>query len=204
MRMNPLEKLLVNRRSKGMSNVAVVRRQMEALDGPDGGHALELGSGAGDVAAYLARERGYDVIGTDVDPAQVELARSRHGEDDRLRFVVADAAELRLGDASVDLAVAQNVFHHLPRWRLTVRELARVLRPGGVLLWLDLTPTPLLGFLLRPLSGRFGVYTLDNVRGAFREAGFEEVAVRRPIRWLPLRHELVLRRVQDRPFSASR
>lgn len=194
MRMSRLEKLLVNRPTKGTGNVAVVRRQLEALGNPASGRALEVGSGAGEVAAYLARELGYRVVGTDVDPGQVALARSRHGEDEHLRFVVADAGDLQLEPASIDLAVAQNVFHHLPSWRSAVRELTRVLRPGGHLLWLDLTLTPLTRALLRPLTGRFGIYTLDDIRAAFREAQLVEVALRRPIRWLPLRHELILRK----------
>jgi SAM-dependent methyltransferase len=122
---------------------------------------------------------------------RMALVRSRYGEDDRLQFVVADAGDLRLEAASIDLAVAQNVFHHLPSlWR----ELNRVLRPGGHLLSLDLTPTPLLRTLLRPLSSGFDIYDFDDIRAALREARFLEVAVRRPIRWLPLRHEPILRK----------
>lgn len=194
MRMSRLEKLLVNRRTKGMANVAVVERQLATLDLTATGVALELGSGSGEVAAFLARERGYRVTGADVDAGQVALARSRHGEDNQLRFVVADAGDLRLPAASTDLVVAQNVFHHLPHWRAAVRELERVLRPGGHVLWLDLTPPAWLKAILRPLHARFGIYTLPEVRAVFHDAGFAEVAVRQFARWAPVRHELVLQK----------
>lgn len=192
MRMSRLEKLLVNRRTKGMSNVDVVRRQLAAVGSRRGGQAVELGCGCGDVAAYLSRERGYNVVGMDVDPDQVALARRRHGEDGRLRFSVTDACELELEPASVDLAVAQNVFHHVPRWRPVVAELARLLKPDGHLLWLDLTPFPVIAALLRPLSGRLGVYTLDELRATFRDARFVEVAAEAG--WMRLRHALILRK----------
>jgi ubiquinone/menaquinone biosynthesis C-methylase UbiE len=194
MKMSRLEKVLVNRRSKGVGNVAVVERQLARLDVPGGGSALELGCGAGEVSAHLARERGYRVTGADVDPAQVALARSRYGEDDQLRFVIADAADLPVPAASTDLVVAQNVFHHLPHWREAVSELARVLRPGGHVLWLDLTPPSWLETMLRPARTRLGVYTLPQVRTAFRDAGFTEVIVRQLSPWVPIRHEVVLRK----------
>jgi SAM-dependent methyltransferase len=196
MRMSSLEKVLVNRRAKGMANAAMVRRQLGGLGASDIERALELGCGAGEVAAFLASEFGYSVVGVDIDPAQVALARSRYGEERRLRFVVADACDLRFEAGHFDLAVAQNVFHHLPGWRRAVGEIGRVLRPGGHVLWLDLTPPAPFKALLRPLAGRFGVYTLREIRAAFREEGFVEVAVRQMVPWLPIRHELILRKAK--------
>ena len=194
--MSRLEKVLVNRIAKGMANTAVVRRQLGALGARDITHALELGCGAGEVAAFLASECGYSVVGVDVDPAQVALARSRYGDERRLQFVVADACNLEFEAGRFDLVVAQNVFHHLPGWRRVVGEIERVLQPGGHVLWLDLTPPAPLKALLRPLRARFGVYTLHEIRAAFGEAGFVEVAVRQLVPWLPIRHELVLRKAR--------
>ena len=194
MKMSRLEKILVNRPTKGMSNAAVVSRQLDTLGAPHIEEVLELGCGVGEVTAFLAAQRGYNVVGADIDPAQVALAASRYGAQRRLQFVVADASDLRFDTARFDLVIAQNVFHHLPRWRRAVSEIARVLRPGGHVLWLDLTPPPLLKALLRPLRARAGVYTLTDVREAFRDEGFFEVAVRQTVPWLPIRHELILQK----------
>ncbi len=196
-RMTWMEKLLVNRPSKGLSNAAVVRRQLQALDAREIHHALELGCGAGEVTASLAAEWGYRAVGLDADPAQVALAHSRYGATQGVEFVVGDACDLDFPAAHFDLVVAQNVFHHLPDWGGALREIARVLRLGGHVLWLDLTPPAWLKLLLLPLRAQFGVYTLGELRAAFRAAGFIEVAVRQLVPLFPIRHELVLRREHE-------
>ncbi len=155
-----------------------------------------MGCGAGEVSTFLAKQCGYSVVGVDVDPAQVALARSRYGEDGQLRFAVADACDLEFEAGRFDLVVAQNTFHHLPGWRRAVGEIGRVLRPGGYALWLDLTlPVPIKA-LLGTLRARFGVYTVNDIRAAFRDEGFVEVAVRQSVPWFPIRHELVLRKAK--------
>lgn len=202
MRMTGLEKMLVNRPAKGRTNVTVVHRQLAGLRAARIEHILELGTGAGDVAEFLARQLGYQVIGVDIDPGQVALARARHGDVPGLEFAVADAAHLTFATGRFDLVIAQNVFHHVSAWRQVVTEIARVVREGGCVLWLDLTLPPPMDTILGPLRRWFGVYTLNQVREAFSEAGFEALALRRTIPWLPLRHELVLRKSRDRTGSA--
>lgn len=194
MRMTSIEKLLVNRQSKGAANVRRIRNQLVAL-GLEGPHeTLELGSGAGDVSAALARELGHSVTGTDLDSAQIALARSRHGDVPGVEFAVADATALEFPDGRFDLVVAQNMFHHVPAWRDVVAEVARVLRVGGHLLWLDLTLPPRLARVLAALRHRVGVYTLGDVREAFRRSGLEPVTVTRLGGWPSLRHELAARK----------
>jgi ubiquinone/menaquinone biosynthesis C-methylase UbiE len=99
MKMSRFEKIFVNRPIKGMANAAVVSRQLDALEAPYIEEVLELGCGAGEVTAFLAAQRGYNVVGADIDLAQVALARSRYGTQDHLQFVVADASGLRFDAA---------------------------------------------------------------------------------------------------------
>lgn len=72
-----------------------------------------------------------NVVGTDFDPAQINIARSNHPENDRLRFKIEDASNLSFKDDSFDLVLSQNVFHHVPSWEKAVHEVSRVLRPEG-------------------------------------------------------------------------
>jgi len=100
---------------------------------------LDLGCGPGDlVVAISQRLRDARIVGLDLSPSML-LWASRHATTDgRLRFIVADAASLPFGDASVDLIVSTLSLHHWPEPADVFAEIARVLRPGGVALIYDL------------------------------------------------------------------
>jgi SAM-dependent methyltransferase len=102
----------------------------------DGLDVVELGCGTAYFGAWLAR-RGARVVGVDPTPAQLETAR-RMMEKTRLEFplVEAPAEEVPLPDASFDLAVSEygaSLWADPRRW---VPEAARLLRPGGLLVFL--------------------------------------------------------------------
>jgi SAM-dependent methyltransferase len=87
---------------------------------------LEVGCGWGELAEWVARETGVDVVATDLSPHMVELARER-GVDAH----VADVQALPFADGAFDVAIAAWMLYHVPELSLAIAELARVLRPGG-------------------------------------------------------------------------
>ena len=87
---------------------------------------LEVGCGEGELAARLLSELGAEVTALDQSPRMVELTGSR-GVDARL----GDVQELPFADESFDVAVAAWMLYHVPTPGLALRELARVVRPGG-------------------------------------------------------------------------
>jgi ubiquinone/menaquinone biosynthesis C-methylase UbiE/catechol 2,3-dioxygenase-like lactoylglutathione lyase family enzyme len=93
-------------------------------DGP--GSLLEVGVGSGRLLARLA-ERGWEVTGIDAAPRMVELARERVPD---AKLDVARVEELPFGHASFDAVVAVGVLEYADL-EASLRELARVLRPGG-------------------------------------------------------------------------
>lgn len=194
MEMTAFEKRLVNREGKGRHNVEVVRDQLRRLDTGAIRDVLELGCGVGYVSAFLARELGFNVTGTDYDPEQVARARELHGEDAGLRFAVEDASRLGLPDASFDLVVSHHVFHHVTAWGRVVDEVARVLRPGGAFLWQDLALPRAGKRLLRRWARSYGVYTLEDVRERARRRGLEECSHERSRAFPFPQHHLVLRK----------
>jgi ubiquinone/menaquinone biosynthesis C-methylase UbiE len=139
MEMTRLEKWLVNRNKKAERNIARIRQRLTELPSEAIRDVLELGCGIGAVAAFLSETYNMNVWGTDYDQEQIHIARKRHPENEHLIYRVEDAAHLSFQDARFDLVVSQNVFHHLSKWQTAVSEVARVLRPGGFLMWLDLT-----------------------------------------------------------------
>ncbi|HET8606172.1 MAG TPA: methyltransferase domain-containing protein [Gaiellaceae bacterium] len=87
---------------------------------------LDIGCGTGELAEQLSRQLGADVVAADLSPRMVELARER-GLDARR----ADIEELPFADDEFDCVVAAWVIYHAPDRVRAIRELARVLRPGG-------------------------------------------------------------------------
>lgn len=87
---------------------------------------LEVGCGTGEFAERVAQELGAEVVAVDISGRMVELTAAR-GIDAR----VADVQALPFEDAEFDVAVANWVLYHAPDVDLAIRELARVLRPGG-------------------------------------------------------------------------
>ena len=94
---------------------------------------LEIGCGTG-VHARLLAEAGANVTAVDLTPTAVELTRKRlelHGLGADVRE--ADAERLPFADASFDFVWSWGVIHHSESTERAVREIARVLRPGGTL-----------------------------------------------------------------------
>ena len=87
---------------------------------------LEVGCGWGELAAWIGRDTGADVVATDLSPRMVELAREQGVEAQ-----VADVQELPFPDASFDVVVAAWMLYHVPDLARAFAEIARVLRPGG-------------------------------------------------------------------------
>lgn len=100
---------------------------------PPGTRVLEVGCGAGHTAVALA-QRGFQVEAIDPTLKLLRIARQnaeRAGMAERVRLLLGDAHRLPLEDASVALVVALGVVPWLHSPPLAIRELARVLQPGG-------------------------------------------------------------------------
>ncbi|HEV2706298.1 MAG TPA: class I SAM-dependent methyltransferase [Pyrinomonadaceae bacterium] len=92
---------------------------------------LEIGCGLGTDGARFARA-GAIYTGVDLTDAAVELARRRFElEGLRGEFRAADAERLDFADETFDLVYSHGVLHHTPDTAQAVREVHRVLRPGG-------------------------------------------------------------------------
>lgn len=102
---------------------------------------LDVCSGLGGPARYLAWKTGCDVTGLDLTVSRVEGATDLTriaGLSGSVRFVHGNALDMPFPDASFTLAIAQEAFAHVPDKARLIAECARVLRPGGRLVFTDI------------------------------------------------------------------
>lgn len=103
---------------------------------------LDAACGNGRYSRFLLRRADSDAVITsfDLSPRMLQRARARL-KNERVSHAVADLTRLPYADASFDAVVCGWVLEHLPDPRLGLRELARVLQPGGKLLLLSTEDT---------------------------------------------------------------
>jgi ArsR family transcriptional regulator len=105
---------------------------------PPGLRVADIGTGTGVLALELARA-GLRVIAVDHSPRMLEAARSKLEQDPGLEvdLRLGDASSLPLGDGEVDAAFAHMVLQYLASPLDAVREMARVVTPGGSVVVID-------------------------------------------------------------------
>ncbi len=178
------------------------RRRAAALArlGP-GERAVDVGTGTGDLARGLLRasDPSSDVIGVDLSPKMLALSVRRLART-RYRALIANAEALPFADASVDRVISGFALRNIGDLSRALREMRRVLRPGGraVLLELSHPPHPLFARVYRwyfeglaprlaaALGGDVAAYrylprslrpfpTAEGLAETIREAAFAEV-----------------------------
>ncbi len=117
----------------------VKERSYELLRLTPGLAILDVGSGLGDDAIHMAPmvTPGGNVVGVDASERMVEDAGARVTEGLPVRFLKADARAIPFGDAAFDRVRIDRTLQHIPGPKAAMREMVRVLKPGGLLLAYD-------------------------------------------------------------------
>lgn len=117
---------------KGDTELEHLHRYQMALGYIEGKRVLDVASGEGYGSAILAT-RAAQVVGVDLSPEAVEHAREQYRRPN-LEFHVGSATSLPLETAAFDVVVSFETLEHLPGQEEMLSELARVLRPDGLLI----------------------------------------------------------------------
>ena len=114
------------------------RRVVALANFREGETGLDLCCGTGDIAIGLAK-RGGSLVGMDINRPMLQQAAARLAKrgEQRVSLAQADALNLPLGDRSVDLVTIGYGLRNLANMEDGLREITRVLKPGGRLLILD-------------------------------------------------------------------
>ncbi len=173
----------------GLELRRIQRLALERLRAVNGQKVLDLGCGPGDGAAWL-RHRGIDAVGLDYSDGMLEKAR----RDSLLggRLTRGDAGRLPFRDGAFDKLVCTNSFHHYPDHRAALKEMRRVLKPGGLMVLVDPRSDHLFGRLAIDWGEKvfFGLHEV-HIHGLaewdhlLREAGFSSVRAEPGAFWQP-------------------
>ena len=100
----------------------------EYIEGKD---VLDIACGEG-YGSHLMSNVAASVVGVDISPEVVAHACKKYG--DKVTFSVGSCTDIPLDDASVDVVVSFETLEHLAEHELMLKEVKRVLRPGGILI----------------------------------------------------------------------
>lgn len=196
-----------------------VLERMRAHSIVPGARVLDVACGGGLVTFPLA-EAGYDVHGVDLSEGSIEAARARAPARSTATFAVGDAYGLEAEDASFDAVLLLDMLEHVERPVDVLAEAARVVRPGGLVMFNTFNSTPLawllavhgFKFIVRNAPAHIHVFELFIAPSDLAEMAAEvglEVEVVRGVRpalgkpfWWSLRHRRIHPDFQFR-FSLS-
>lgn len=150
-------------RPERLADVAAIAAEVERVLGAGAGplDVADAGCGTG-IQCRLWARRGHRVYGADPEPGHLAAARLLPGAVD---YALGAPAALPWPSRSMDLVFAPADLGALPLWRAGLAELARVVRPGGVL-YLPASGSlsgSLCGYALRAHLARLGLASLDHV-----------------------------------------
>ncbi|MEJ5975693.1 methyltransferase domain-containing protein [Novosphingobium sp. PS1R-30] len=124
--------MIASDRRAGLRAFIGLTAQDQVLDVACGPGSLAL-----DLAPHAARVTGYDITPAMLD--QARAAQARLGIDN-VEWILGDAAGLPFPDGAFDVVGSSAAFHHFEQPAFVLAEMARVCRPGGRVVVLDVTP----------------------------------------------------------------
>jgi demethylmenaquinone methyltransferase/2-methoxy-6-polyprenyl-1,4-benzoquinol methylase len=189
------------------------RRAVVALEVPEGGRILDLATGTADLAIRIARtHRSATVVGLDPSKGMLAVGQKKLASDElaaRVSLVVGDAQELPFEDDSFDGTTIAFGIRNVPDRARALREMARVTRPGGRVVILELSEPR--GGLFGPLA-RFHIHRVVPWLGALLSGAREYTYLQKSIAEFPSpsdfaalceRSELSMREVAPLTFGVA-
>jgi len=165
MKMGKIEKIFVNSKRHAKGNIRVIERLFPYTDLKGIENVLEIGCGVGMLSDYLSKNYDMNVVGTDVDADQIEIAKKYFKDNEKLSFSIETATNLPFDNSAFDMVLSFKVLHHISDWETVLKEVNRVLRPKGIFVLSDFIYTPFLKKIFKPFGKNYGLYTLNDIFG---------------------------------------
>jgi ubiquinone/menaquinone biosynthesis C-methylase UbiE len=137
--------------------------------------AADIGAGTGFITKELVR-RGIKVIAVDQSQKMVDEMRKHFADIDSVDIRLGESEALPIDNDSVDYVFANMYLHHVEVPRHAIKEMARILQPGGKLVITDLDQHQH-DFLKVEHHDRWMGFRREDVRSWFLQTGFSDVVV---------------------------
>lgn len=184
-----------------------------------GDRVLDVACGTGVVArlALVETGAGGTVAGLDVNPAMIDVARSTTPSGGSIDWHEANAEKMPLPDASFDVVLCQMGLQFMPGKLAALREMRRVLVPGGRLVLNVPGPTPRIMSVMEEALARqlgpdaagfvnqvFSLHDEAEIQSLVDDAGFNDISVQSDTHALPLPppKEFLWQYIQSTPLVA--
>lgn len=136
---------------------------------------LEVGCGSGGVSRYIAEKYLLNVTGTDLDPELVQLARENIHDTSNIQFPEANATNLPFEDNHFDIVLSFGVMHHIPNWLDALKEIKRVLKPEGYLVYFDILYPKFAAWVGGFFKHKYGITTLQDLNSFIEKNNFSTI-----------------------------
>lgn len=159
----------------GLFPESVRRKAVEKARLVAGEKAADLGAGTGFITEELL-SRGVSVIAIDQSPLMLEVLKRKFGATGRVEAYEGDALNLPIFSESVHAVLANMYLHHVEDPEVAIREMVRILRPGGRLVITDLDKHEL-EFLRTEQHDRWMGFDRNDINAWLKQAGLVNVSV---------------------------
>ncbi|MFX4260585.1 class I SAM-dependent methyltransferase [Pelotomaculum propionicicum] len=141
---------------------------------------LDIGCGTGRTACYLSKTRGAYVFGLDKSVQMIEKANSRNlREGTDVNFMLGDALDMPFRDEVADIVLIESLLIFLPAEE-ALKECRRVLKPGGVIIDIEMTANRSLPEYarqqLKTVCGLPKILSLEEYAELYESVGFKKIS----------------------------
>lgn len=143
---------------RGLWNIYFYKGNKKALSlisSKKGARVLDVGCGTGNLSFLIAQDSEVlEVVGMDISPKMIQIAQQKLNNSkimkNKLMFIESDVINIPYPDHYFDYVYCMNSFHHYEDQKVALKEMHRVLKPGGYFVHLD----PFVDNLIRRGWGR--------------------------------------------------
>ncbi|MGD2245631.1 MAG: class I SAM-dependent methyltransferase [Candidatus Aminicenantes bacterium] len=156
--------------SNKVREVAVAKAEVQA-----GKLAADIGAGTGFLTEELI-QNGLRVIAVDQSQAMLDEMKKKFGRFESVEYRTGKFNELPIPDETVDYVFANMYLHHVDLPQLAIKEMVRILKPGGRVVVTDMDKHEF-EFLRREQHDRWLGFKREDIQRWFKEAGLKHVEV---------------------------